>query len=267
MKKFTVLTLFPEMFNNFMTTSIIKKALYEKLIAIKIVDIRDYSIDKHHQVDDYQYGGGEGMVLMIEPLVAAIKAHQTKDSVTILLTPQGKQYVQEQVQQFAANDNDLILVCGHYEGFDERILYYIDYELSIGDYILTGGELASMVVIDSVTRLCENVINTQSHLNDSFSNNLLDYPVYTKPVEYDGYYVPEVLLSGHHQKIAQWREYEALKKTWLKRPELLEKKILTTEQQILLEKIKNEKRFNDRRKEKNSYEDEFNRRNYKRSTS
>ncbi|WP_425378751.1 tRNA (guanosine(37)-N1)-methyltransferase TrmD [Spiroplasma endosymbiont of Polydrusus pterygomalis] len=241
MKKFTVLTLFPEMFNNFMTTSIIKKALREKLIAMKIFDIRDYSIGKHHQVDDYQYGGGEGMVLMIEPLVAAIKAHQTKNSITILLSPQGKQYDQQQAQYFATADNDLILICGHYEGFDERILYYIDYELSIGDYILTGGELASMIVIDSITRLCENVINMQSHLNDSFTNNLLDYPVYTKPVAYDGHSVPEVLLSGHHQKIVQWREYEALKKTWLKRPDLLQKKTLTTEQQILLAKIKKEK--------------------------
>ncbi|WP_338954925.1 tRNA (guanosine(37)-N1)-methyltransferase TrmD [Spiroplasma endosymbiont of Polydrusus cervinus] len=241
MKKFTILTLFPEMFDDFMTTSIIKKALREKLIVIKIVDIRDYSIGKHHQVDDYQYGGGEGMVLMIEPLVAAIKAHQTKNSITILLAPQGKQYDQQQAQHFATADNDLILICGHYEGFDERILYYIDYELSIGDYILTGGELASMIVIDSITRLCENVINTQSHLNDSFTNNLLDYPVYTKPVAYDGHSVPEVLLSGHHQKITQWREYEALKKTWLKRPDLLQKKMLTTEQQILLAKIKKKK--------------------------
>ncbi|WP_374697086.1 tRNA (guanosine(37)-N1)-methyltransferase TrmD [Spiroplasma endosymbiont of Polydrusus formosus] len=243
MKKFTVLTLFPEMFNGFMTTSIIKKALQEKLITIKIVDIRDYSIGKHHQTDDYQCGGGGGMVLMIEPLVDAIKSHKTKKSITILLSPQGKQYNQQQVQHFATADNDLILICGHYEGFDERILYYIDYELSIGDYILTGGELASMIVIDSITRLCENVINTQSHLNESFTNNLLDYPVYTKPVVYDGHSVPEVLLSGHHQKIIQWREYEAFKKTWLKRPDLLQKKkkTLTIKQQILLAKIKKEK--------------------------
>lgn len=203
MKQFTVLTLFPEMFNDFITTSIIKKALAKKLIAIKIVNLRDYSIGKHHQVDDYQYGGGEGMVLMIEPLVKAIKAHRTKNSITILLSPQGKQYNQYQAQQWATQEQDLILVCGHYEGFDERILYYVDYELSIGDYVLTGGELASMIVINSVARLCNDVINTQSHLNDSFTNNLLDYPVYTKPVTYDDHLVPEVLLSGHHQNIAE----------------------------------------------------------------
>lgn len=203
MKQFTVLTLFPEMFNNFLTTSIIEKALAKKLITINIVNLRDYSIGKHHQVDDYQYGGGEGMVLMIEPLVKAIKAHKTKNSITILLSPQGKQYNQQQPQQLAKQEQDLILICGHYEGFDERILHYVDYELSIGDYVLTGGELASMIVIDSVARLCSDVINVQSHLNDSFTNNLLDYPVYTKPVAYDGYLVPEVLLSGHHQNIAQ----------------------------------------------------------------
>ncbi|MBH8622368.1 MULTISPECIES: tRNA (guanosine(37)-N1)-methyltransferase TrmD [Spiroplasma] len=241
MKQFTVLTLFPEMFNNFLTTSIIEKALAKKLIAINIVNLRDYSVGKHHQVDDYQYGGGEGMVLMIEPLVKAIKAHQTKNSITILLSPQGKQYRQQQAQQLAKQEQDLILICGHYEGFDERILHYVDYELSIGDYVLTGGELASMIVIDSVARLCSDVINAQSHLNDSFTNNLLDYPVYTKPVAYDGHLVPEVLLSGHHQNIAQWREYEALKKTWLKRPDLLLKMTLTPQQEILLTKIKNEK--------------------------
>lgn len=241
MKQFTVLTLFPEMFNNFLTTSIIEKALAKKLITINIVNLRDYSIGKHHQVDDYQYGGGEGMVLMIEPLVKAIKAHKTKNSITILLSPQGKQYNQQQPQQLAKQEQDLILICGHYEGFDERILHYVDYELSIGDYVLTGGELASMIVIDSVARLCSDVINVQSHLNDSFTNNLLDYPVYTKPVAYDGYLVPEVLLSGHHQNIAQWREYEALKKTWLKRPDLLSKITLTPQQEILLTKIKNEK--------------------------
>ncbi|WP_425380329.1 tRNA (guanosine(37)-N1)-methyltransferase TrmD [Spiroplasma endosymbiont of Stenodema calcarata] len=240
MKQFTVLTLFPEMFNDFITTSIIKKALAKKLIAIKIVNLRDYSIGKHHQVDDYQYGGGEGMVLMIEPLVKAIKAHRTKNSITILLSPQGKQYNQYQAQQWATQEQDLILICGHYEGFDERILHYVDYELSIGDYVLTGGELASMIVIDSVARLCNDVINTQSHLNDSFTNNLLDYPVYTKPVTYDDHLVPEVLLSGHHQNIAEWREYMALKKTWLKRPDLLAEITLTAQQEILLDKIKKE---------------------------
>lgn len=223
MKKFIVLTLFPKMFNNFMETSIIKKALDKKLIKINIVNIRNYSNGKYKQVDDYQYGGGKGMVLMIEPLVKAIKSNFTKKSLIILLTPQGKKYNQKQVKKFAINKNDLILICGHYEGFDERILYYIDYELSIGDYILTGGELASMIIIDSVTRLCKNVINSESHINDSFSKNLLDHPVYTKPIKYDGHCVPKILLSGHHQKIAQWRKKKALEKTKLKRPDLFKK--------------------------------------------
>ncbi|AGM25855.1 tRNA (guanine-N(1)-)-methyltransferase [Spiroplasma syrphidicola EA-1] len=237
MKKFTVLTLFPEMFAGFVTTSIIKKALERKLIAIEIVDIRDYSVGKHHQVDDYQYGGGQGMVLMLEPLVKAIRAHQTSNSLVVLLTPQGQTYQQKMAVNLANDKADLILICGHYEGFDERILHYVDLELSLGDYVLTGGELASMVVIDSIARLATDVINPESHQNDSFSEELLDYPVYTKPVTFEGHEVPAVLLSGHHQNIAQWREFKAFEKTFYKRPDLLKDKKLSELQQKWLAEL------------------------------
>ncbi|AGM24823.1 tRNA (guanosine(37)-N1)-methyltransferase TrmD [Spiroplasma chrysopicola] len=237
MKKFTVLTLFPEMFEGFVTTSIIKKALERNLITIEIVDIRNYSVGKHHQVDDYQYGGGQGMVLMLEPLVKAIHDHQTSNSLVILLTPQGETYQQKLAVNLANDSADLILICGHYEGFDERILHYVDLELSLGDYVLTGGELASMVLIDSIARLANDVINPDSHQNDSFSNGLLDYPVYTKPVIFEGHEVPAVLLSGHHQNIAQWREFKAFEKTFHKRPDLLKQKKLSQLQQQWLAEL------------------------------
>ncbi|WP_368486782.1 tRNA (guanosine(37)-N1)-methyltransferase TrmD [Spiroplasma sp. DGKH1] len=238
-KNFIILTLFPNMFNDFMGTSIIKRALEKKIITIKIVDIRAYSDLKHHQVDDYQYGGGEGMVLMAPPVVKAIQANKTAGMTVILLTPQGQTLKQSLSQSLASNNNDLMLICGHYEGFDERIRDYVDFELSIGDYILTGGELASMVIIDSVTRLCTDVINENSHQNDSFSNQLLDYPVYTKPLIFEGKEVPDVLLSGHHQNIADWRRYQALKRTYLRRPDLLENLTLTKQEEDWLAEIKN----------------------------
>lgn len=219
--KIDILTIFPEMFDGFLKTSIIKRAIENKLVDIRINDIRKYSKDPHKKVDDYGYGGGRGMVLMPEPIFDAVDDLKTKDSIVILMTPQGNKYKQETAYELSKQKH-IIIICGHYEGFDERIRTLADLEISIGDYVLTGGELPSMVITDSITRLIDGVIEKDSHLNDSFNNNLLDYPVYTKPVEFRGMKVPEVLLSGHHANIKKYREEEALRKTKERRPDLLE---------------------------------------------
>ena len=219
--KIDILTIFPEMFDGFLNTSIIKRAMENKFVDIKVSDIRKYSKDPHKRVDDYGYGGGRGMVLMPEPIFDAVDDLKTKDSVVILMTPQGKQYNQKTAYELS-NKKHIIIICGHYEGFDERIRTLADMEISIGDYVLTGGELPSMVITDSIVRLKDGVIEQDSHLNDSFNNNLLDYPVYTKPVEFRGMKVPEVLLSGHHANIKKYREEQALRKTKERRPDLLE---------------------------------------------
>ncbi|MBR3363182.1 MAG: tRNA (guanosine(37)-N1)-methyltransferase TrmD [Bacilli bacterium] len=221
--KIDILTIFPSMFDGFLTNSIIKRAIQKKLVKINIYDIRNYSKDKHKKVDDYGFGGGKGMVLMPQPIFDAVADLKQKDTKVILLTPQGKTYNQKKAYDLS-KEKHLLIICGHYEGFDERIRSLADIELSIGDYILTGGELASMVITDSVVRLVDGVIEKDSHLNDSFNDNLLDYPVYTKPVDYKGMKVPDVLLSGHHANIKKYREEEALKRTKERRPDLLEKR-------------------------------------------
>lgn len=221
--KIDILTLFPAMFDGFLHESIIKRAIAKKQVEINIINFREYSLDPHKKVDDYSYGGGAGMVLMPQPIFDCLEQIKTDNSYVILLSPQGITHTQEVAQSFTKKKH-LIFICGHYEGFDERIRSLADLELSIGDYVLTGGELASMVVTDSVVRLLDGVITTDSHVNDSFHENLLDYPVYTKPVCFRGMCVPEVLLSGNHKKIAQWRYQEQLKRTKERRPDLLEKR-------------------------------------------
>ena len=218
--KIDILTLFPNMFNNFLTESIIKRAINDKKVVINIHNIRDYSKDIHKKVDDYPFGGGEGMVLMPQPIFDAVTDLRKEDSYVILMTPQGIKYNQKKAYELK-NKKHLIIICGHYEGFDERIRTLADLELSIGDYVLTGGELASMVVTDSIVRLIDGVIDTNSHLKDSFNNNLLDYPVYTRPANFNGLKVPEVLLSGHHENINKWRYEQSLKRTKERRPDLL----------------------------------------------
>ena len=220
--KIDILTLFPHMFDNFLDESIIKRAIISKKVDISIHNIRDYSKDTHKKVDDYSFGGGAGMVLMPQPIFDAVEALRNEDSKVILMTPQGITYSQSKALELASF-NHLIIICGHYEGFDERIRTIVDYEISIGDFVLTGGELPSMIVTDSVVRLIDNVINSESYLNDSFTDNLLDYPVYTKPADFRGLKVPDVLLSGHHKNIDEWRKNEQLKRTRLRRPDLLEK--------------------------------------------
>ena len=220
--KIDVLTLFPEMFTGIISGSIVKRAIDDKLVEINIHNIRDFSKNPHKKVDDYGFGGGAGMVLMIQPIYDAINAFKKEDSIVIMMTPQGKIYNQKMAYELVEHKH-IILLCGHYEGFDERIRSLVDLEISIGDYVLTGGEIPSMVLIDSITRLINGVITKESHIKDSFNDNLLDYPVYTKPVDFMGMKVPDVLLSGHHENINKWRMEQQIKKTQERRPDLLEK--------------------------------------------
>lgn len=229
--KIDVLTLFPEMFTGVLETSIIKRAIEDKKIEIQVHNIRDFSLDKHKRVDDYPIGGGEGMVLMPEPIYAAIKYYKKDDSKVIMMTPQGKKYNQSMAINLS-HEKHLIILCGHYEGFDERIRSFVDVEISIGDYILTGGEIPSMILIDSITRLIDGVIANDSKENDSFKDNLLDYPVYTKPIDFMGMKVPEVLLSGHHENIKKWRLEKQLERTKERRPDLLEKSDICEKENI-----------------------------------
>lgn len=218
--KIDVLTLFPNMYDNFLTESIIKRAIGEEKVEINIHNIRDYTVYNNKKVDDYPFGGGSGMVLMCDPIFRAIDALRREDSLVIMMTPSGKLYNQSLAVDLSKYHH-LIILCGHYEGFDERIKSITDMELSIGDYVLTGGELPSMVVMDSVIRLIDGVISKESLDFESFNDNLLDYPNYTHPYEYRGMKVPDVLLSGHHQNIAKYRMEERIKLTKQNRPDLL----------------------------------------------
>ncbi len=222
--KIDVLTLFPEMFQGPFDQSIVKKAQDREIMEIKIHDLRKWTEDKHRTVDNHPFGGGVGMVLMIKPIYEALKELKTKTSKVILLSPQGKVFNQK-VAKNLSNEKHLIFVCGHYEGFDERIRkHLIDEEISIGDYVLTGGELPAMVIIDSITRLIPGVLkNNQATEIESFTKQLLEYPQYTRPADFKGWKVPEVLLSGDHKKIAQWQKEKEIEVTKKKRPDLLKK--------------------------------------------
>ena len=219
--KIDVLSLFPGMFSGVFEESIIKRAINEGKVNINIHNFRDFSLDPHNKVDDTPYGGGAGMVLTCQPIFDCVKSLREEDSIVILLTPDGEVYKQSKAYELSKCKH-LIFICGHYEGFDERIRSICDLEISIGDYVLTGGEIASMAIIDSIVRLIPGVIEEESHVNDSFNDNLLDYPTYTKPRVYEGMEVPEVLVSGDHKKIAEWRMQESLKRTRERRPDLLD---------------------------------------------
>lgn len=220
--KIDILTLFPKMFEGILEESIIKRAIEKGIVEINIIDFREFSKLSNHQVDDTPYGGGGGMVLRCEPLVEAIESVKTKDSKVLLMCPQGVPYKEKKAIELS-KEKHLIFVCGHYEGYDERIRAFVDEEISIGDYVLTGGEIPAMAIMDSVIRLLPGVIKEDSYLEDSFMNNRLDYPTYTKPASFRGLTVPEVLLSGDHAKIKQWREEQALENTKKRRKDLLEK--------------------------------------------
>lgn len=218
--KIDVLTLFPEMFTGVISSSIIKRAIDDNKIEINLHNFRDYSKDIHHKVDDTPYGGGCGMILTCQPIFDCVNDLKDDESTVILLTPDGTPYKQELANNLVKLKH-LIIICGHYEGFDDRIRSICDMEISIGDYVLTGGEIPAMVLIDSVTRLIDGVINKESYQNDSFYNGLLDYPQYTKPREYNGLKVPDVLLSGNHKEIEKYRMEAALEKTRNRRCDLL----------------------------------------------
>jgi tRNA (guanine37-N1)-methyltransferase len=218
--KIDVLTLFPNMCQGFLDDSILARAINNKFIEINLIDFRKYTPLNNGQVDDTIYGGGAGMLLRCEPIFECLDKIKTEDSYVILLTPDGNIFNQSKAVDLSKKKH-LILICGHYEGFDERIRTLVDEEISIGDYILTGGEIPAMAIIDAVARLIPGVINKESLESESFDNNLLDYPMYTKPAEYRGLKVPDVLINGDHKKIAEWRKKEQIKKTKEKRPQLL----------------------------------------------
>lgn len=218
--KIDILTLFPSMFDGFKTESIMKRAIEKGKVEINIIDIRDYTPYKNNQVDDYQFGGGGGMIMMCEPVFNAVESIRTKDSTVILLTPRGETYNEKKAYEFK-DKKHLIIICGHYEGFDERIYTLADELVSIGNFILTGGELPAMMITDSVVRLIDGVITSTSLEYESFNDNLLDYPVYTKPREFRGMEVPEVLLNGNHKLINEYRESERKRITKEYRKDLL----------------------------------------------
>lgn len=223
--KFNVLTLFPEMFEP-IKESILKRAQENNVIEINLINIRDFSKNKHKKVDDYPYGGGAGMLIRPDVVYDAYQSIENKDTAKVIyLSPQGKVLTQNKVKELSKQEN-LILLCGHYEGIDERVLEEIvDEEISIGDYVLTGGEIPAMVLIDSVSRYVEGVINAESTNEESFSNGLLEYPQYTRPEVFLNKKVPDVLLSGHHSNIENWRKEQSIKNTKNKRPELLGKQL------------------------------------------
>src|SRR5690625_3292266 len=232
-----IVTIFPNFFNEFLETSIIKKAIENDHVVINVHDLRDYSDNKHKQIDDTPYGGGVGMLMTFPPFYEIINKLKTNDTKVILLSPQGKVFNQGKAFDLS-KENHLILLSAHYEGLDARVLEFVDYEISIGDYVLTGGEIPVMVLIDSIVRLIDGVIQEESVFTDSLLDNRLKYPQYTKPREYKGYSVPDVLTSRHHGNILEYRKYQAIKETMRKRPDLIEKSPLTKEELELLKKYK-----------------------------
>jgi len=238
--KFDILTLFPGMFSSPLDESILKRAIDEGLIDVALHNIRDYATDKHHTVDDTPYGGGSGMVMMAQPVVDAIERVKKEETKVIFLSPAGRPFKQKLAADLSTLDH-VVLICGRYEGIDERIDDHIDDVISIGDFVMTGGEIAALAIIDSVTRLLPGVLGCEkSTVEESFSWDLLEYPQYTKPRSFRGREVPEVLLSGNHEAIRLWRRKEALRKTLAIRPDLIDKENLGSEDMQLINKIKQE---------------------------
>ena len=238
--KITILTLFPEMFDGFKNNSIIKRAISKSVVEIKIVNIRDYTKDKNHRVDSAPVGGGAGLIMKCQPIVDCINDNKTESSKIVMLSPIGKTYNQAKAIELS-KEQDIILLCGHYEGIDNRVNKYVDELISIGDYILTGGELGSMVIADSVIRLLDGAIAEESISEESFDNNLLEYPQFAEPYDFNGDKIPDILYSGNHEAIKKWRRKQSLKLTKEKRPDLFEKVTLTKQDKKLLEEDDKEK--------------------------
>ncbi len=241
MMRFDILSIFPEMFESFFSCSLLKKARDKGLLRVEAHNIRDGATDKHRMTDDYPYGGGAGMVMKVEPIARVLESIGAVpgECVRVLLTPQGEPFNQAIAEELARSSR-IVLICGHYEGVDERVRQnLVDREISIGDYILTGGEAAAMVIVDAVARLIPGVLgNEESARHESFAAGLLESPQYTRPEEFRGWKVPEVLLSGHHREIEAWRRSEALKRTLRRRPDLLDSALLTEQDQKILEELK-----------------------------
>ncbi len=235
--KIDILTIFPEFFDAFLNTSKIKHAIEDGQAVITCHQLRDYAVRKHGNIDDTPYGGGVGMLMQFPPFYEAIKSLKEKDSKIYLMSPQGKLFNQKMAQSLS-HEKHMILLCGHYEGVDARVLDIIDGEISIGDYVLTGGEIPAMIVTDAVVRLLPDVIHEASSATDSLSNGWLKYPQYTKPETYKGYSVPDILLSGHHANIEAWRKKESMTSTYKKRKDLIKKIKMTDEEKDILETIK-----------------------------
>ena len=238
--KFDILTLFPEMFEP-IKQSIIGRATQKNLLEINLINIRDFSQDKHKKVDDTVYGGGAGKLIKPDVVYEAYKSVKSNTAKVIYLSPQGKTLSQEKIKELAKNENHLIILCGHYEGIDQRVIdKIVDEEISIGDYVLTGGEIPAMVLVDGISRYIEGVITEESTAEESFSAiGLLEYPQYTRPEIFEGEKVPEVLLSGHHKNIDEWRRKEAIKVTYLKRPDILKQANLTDNEKEYLKQLEN----------------------------
>jgi tRNA (guanine37-N1)-methyltransferase len=238
--RFTILTLFPGLFQGYLESSILARAIARELVSVRLVDIRDYAADRHHVCDDAAYGGGPGMVMKPEPIAAALEAAATPAQRVIYLTPSGRRYTQRAAEELAREEG-VTLLCGRYEGIDQRIIDgFVTDELSIGDYVLSGGEVAAMAVVDSVARLVPGVITGESLEEESFTTGLLEYPHYTRPEVFRGARVPEILLSGHHERIRRWRLQKSLEKTLRYRPDLLESGVITEEARELAEDMRKE---------------------------
>lgn len=233
-----ILTIFPEMFKGIINSSIIKRTIEKELVTINLHDFRDFTTNKHKKVDDTIYGGGAGMLVMCQPIVDCLKSIEGyKDAYKIITSAQGTKYNQTKAKELS-NEKHIIIICGHYEGIDNRILNYVDEEISIGDYILTGGEVAALAMIDSIVRLIPDAITETSIEDESFVTGLLEYPQFTKPASYDGYDVPNILINGNHEEIRKYRKFEALKNTYLHRPDLLNTYNKDDLDILYLEKIK-----------------------------
>lgn len=231
--KITILTLFPEFFNETLNTSIIKRAQSKGVIEFEIVNIRDFTLDKNYRVDDYPTGGGAGLIMKCQPIVDALKSVKKDASYVILPSPRGKTFNQKDAERLKNKDH-LIFICGHYEGIDERVLNYVDETLSLGDFIMTGGEIASLAMSDAILRLLDGAISSESTKEESFSNNLLEYPQYTFPYDFDGYKIPDILFSGNHEAIRKWRQKQSLLLTKEYRKDLFDSYPLTKEDKKLL---------------------------------
>lgn len=240
--KIKILTLFPSMFDGFKSESIIKRSIEKGVVSIDVIDFREWSRDKHHKVDDTPYGGGAGMVINPVVISDCLNDVKTESSHVVLLTPQGCQYNQGIANTLARQYEEIIFICGHYEGFDERIRSMVDEEISIGDFVLTGGELPAMVISDSIIRLLDGAINEDSYLGDSHQNNLLEYPQYTRPEVFNGIEVPFVLRNGNHKEIRKWRIKESLRRTRDRRPDLLKNHEFTDEEKKIFAELENEEK-------------------------